>query len=154
MKIEKSSRILDNGLFILNLSDSCGLVMTHLSPTRVIHSFKSLITLEQPSPIKRGERQIDLFIKSIRYVYISAFLSFVSLGRFCVPDVYKLSFGRLRKFIRNFVNVIITWPHRKTFILLDTRDNQNTMPNIICQNLAPVWRNIRQILSRNLMNWQ
>ena len=56
-------RILDNGLFNLNLSGLCGSVMTHLSREfigRVIYSFDSLITPKQPSRNMRG-RQIHLF---------------------------------------------------------------------------------------------
>ena len=44
--------------------------MTHLSPTGVIYSFKSLITLKQPSPNKRG-RQIHLFNKSVKCVCLN-----------------------------------------------------------------------------------
>ena len=37
-------RILDNGLFILNLSGSCGSVMTHLSPTGEWFTHSSLLS--------------------------------------------------------------------------------------------------------------
>ena len=64
-------RILDNRLFILNLSGSCGSVMTHDSfisgDGRVIYSFESLITLRQPSTNRRG-RQIHLFFISAKSV--------------------------------------------------------------------------------------
>ena len=37
-------RILDNGLFVLNLSGSCGSVMTHLSPTGEWFTHSSLLS--------------------------------------------------------------------------------------------------------------
>ena len=59
----------------------------------MIYSFKSLITLKQPSPKKRGH-QIHLFIKSVNYVYMNMFKA-CSVA--CLP----------RKLIPYFENVMI-----------------------------------------------
>ena len=42
-------RILDDGLFILNLSGSCGLFMTHLSPTGEWYTHSSLLSHSKES---------------------------------------------------------------------------------------------------------
>ena len=61
-------RILDNGLFILNLSGSCGSVMTHLSPTGEWFTHSSLLShSNSPCHTKGGAK--TLTIKRLNNVY-------------------------------------------------------------------------------------
>ena len=67
-------RILDNGLFILNLSGSCGSVMTHLSPTGEWFTHSSLLSHSNSlRETWEGARYISLLKMATMFIIYATF---------------------------------------------------------------------------------
>ena len=68
-------RILDNGLFILNLSGSCGSVMTHLSPTGEWFTHSSLLSHSNSlRETWEGAKYISLILVATMFIYFYIYI--------------------------------------------------------------------------------
>jgi len=105
-------RILDNGLFILNLSGSCGLVMTHLSPTGEWLTHSSLLS-HSNSLCHTKEGAKTLMIKRLNNVYsYIKFLLLSSSEKSWSHSIYRVIFDL------DFIASLADFMHHQTFIQL------------------------------------